>query len=88
MRGSTKPKEMVTVIGFQSSKTFVEQQLQDADVKWEGTQRDIQGTIQHADDIWSKSDASMTVRLQTIEQNISKLEASDGTRTRRSTTSR
>ena len=52
--------------------------MQDANVKWEETQRDIQGKTQHADDLWTKSDASMTVRLLTIEQNISQLAASDG----------
>ena len=69
---------MVTVIEFQYFKTFVGQQLKDANVKWEETQRDIQGKIQHADKLWTKSDASMTVRLQTIELSIWQLEASDG----------
>ena len=69
---------MVTAIEFQHLKNFVGQQLQDANVKWVETQGDIQGTVQHADGFWTKSDASMTVRLQTIEQNISHLEASDG----------
>ena len=69
---------MVTVIGLQYFKTFVGQQLQDANVKWEETQRDTQGKVQHADDLWTRSDASITFRLQTIEQNISQLEASDG----------
>ena len=79
MKGSTKPEKMVTVIEFQYFKTFVGHQLKDAkNVKWEETQRDIQGKIQHADNLWTKSDASMTVRLQTIELSIWQLEASDG----------
>ena len=69
---------MVTVIEFQYFKTFVGQQLKNAKVKWEETQRDIQGKTQHADNLWTKSDASMTVRLQTIELSIWQLEASDG----------
>ena len=68
---------MVTVIELQYFKAVVGQQLQDANVKWED-ERDTQGKVQHADDLWTISDASMTVRLQTIEQNISQLEASDG----------
>ena len=76
MKGSIQFEKMVNDIEIQSFKTFAEQQLQDANVKREETQRDIQGNIQHADDVWTQSDSSMTVRLQTVEQEISQLEAS------------